>query len=1024
MTYLEHNNSALKNIAELEQLYYGGNPFEFITMRCTYENLLERVYGVIRALEAISGREYPALEKAVQEIDGSISEDVTAHYTSSTRDIVLPFEQITPESSKTVGAKAANLAFARNELALPVPSGFAITAYAFERFMKENSLSETIEKELMAISAESPGDLERISDRLQGMILHADVPRMIAGDILAAYADLEKKTHEGVRVAMRSSAIGEDAEATFAGQYTSVLNVSKEMILDAYKEVIASKYSARAISYRLSYGLDDKETPMCVIGIAMIDSKASGVAYTSDPSERGIMKIDSVWGLGEYLVSGSASADTFFIDKKDLEIVHRGISRKEHMLIAVPGGGTKIENVKESDQERPSIDERDISALARSSLMLEEAFGVPQDVEWAIDGAGNLFILQSRPLSLPDTFKQSEIKEFPENPVLLSTGQPASPGIATGTVFVADEGIDAGSVPENTILVAKTSSPNYAKLMGRINGMITDIGGITSHLASVAREFGIPFITDTKKATAFLKDGEIITMSASHVLVYQGIVKDLVQDIRPPKRLLFESPAHRRMRRVLDKISPLNLVDPSHPSFAAEGCKTLHDIIRFTHEQSMKATFGLAEEADEKDSIRLVATIPFFLQMIDLGGGLKAGLTTCDTVTPEDIESVPMKAIWKGFTHPGITWEGAININTKNLLTLFASSAISEFGEMPGGMSYAVLSREYMNLSAKFGYHFATIDTLCSENSNQNYISLQFAGGAGNYYGKSLRVNFLGTILKRIGFNVSLNGDLLEASATGYDRQSVEDKLDHLGRLLASSRLLDMALASQSDAELLTESFFREEYNFLTRKRDDGLRNFYAHGGYWKRVAENDAFYCVQDASKDYPLGSGVAGIAGKFIGERLQGFLDKIEAYYYFPLAIVKNSETGDGTLSVKIKAVKGHIDRAGGIAFGLRNSSNYFVLRINALEDNVILFEYVNNKRRERAIANKEIESGRWYRLMVDIRAGHIRGYLEGDLVIEYRTEKPVKGFVGLWTKADSVTYFDELIIETDTEKRTIPF
>ena len=134
-----------------------------------------------------------------------------------------------------------------------------------------------------------------------------------------------------------------------------------------------------------------------------------------------------------------------------------------------------------------------------------------------------------------------------------------------------------------------------------------------------------------------------------------------------------------------------------------------------------------------------------------------------------------------------------------------------------------------MNLSAKFGYHFATIDTLCSENSSQNYISLQFAGGAGDYYGKSLRVSYLGNVLKRLGFQVSLKGDLFEAFLIGYDRPSMEEKLDLLGRLLASSRLLDMALSNQHDIEVFTDSFFRGEYDFLSPKRDDQPKDFYVH---------------------------------------------------------------------------------------------------------------------------------------------------------------------------------------------------
>jgi pyruvate,water dikinase len=181
----------------------------------------------------------------------------------------------------------------------------------------------------------------------------------------------------------------------------------------------------------------------------------------------------------------------------------------------------------------------------------------------------------------------------------------------------------------------------------------------------------------------------------------------------------------------------------------------------------------------------------------------------------------------------------------------------------------------------------------------------------------------------------------------------------------------------------------------------------------------------VQDGSKSgFALSSGIAGVAGKFIGASVQEFLDNIEAYYYFPLAIAKNSDMGDGVIRAEIKATGGHIDRAGGIAFGIRNAGNYFVIRINALEDNVILFEYKERKRYQRVSVTETIESQKWYGLSVEIRGKDIKGYLDGKMVLEYTAEKPVKGLVGLWTKADSVTYFDQLTIKTDAGEKSIAF
>ncbi|MBI5664247.1 MAG: pyruvate, phosphate dikinase [Nitrospirae bacterium] len=1028
--FLNHNHNALDIIADMELLYYSGKPFSLSVAKHKYNELSDAVRDSVSTLDSISRGKLSSLKDVFGKIDTAILNEFNPVLSFRTTDIVLDLENIIFEMEKMVGAKAVNLAVVKKNLGLPVPHGFAVTAYAFEKFLEETGLSKPVEEELSKIqSLDSVHAMRSMSDNLKGMVRKAAVPPSIADEIMKAYEALENKTRKGVRIAMRSSAVGEDTEASFAGQYSSVLNVTKDTILEAYKTVLASKYSTRALNYMFQYGLQAHDTPMAVMGLAMVDVVSSGVVYSVDPlhSSAKAVKISSVWGLGEYLVGGGLSPDSFLVERDEERIIERTIRTKERKMMQGLAGGTQLIEIPAGERDRPSIDDDIVFRLRNYAFVLEEFFGKPQDIEWALDMDRNLFILQSRPLRLFNQPYASGIihEDCPGNPVLFKGGKTASAGTAAGKIFTVTHEDDLDKVSENAILVAKTASPSYAKVMGKIAGLITDIGSVTSHLSSVAREFGVPAIVDAKNATSLLPEGEMVTMVAETGTVYLGAVEKLIKNIRPAKRLIFESPVHKRMGAVLDKISPLNLLNPEHPSFSPEGCRTIHDIIRFTHEQAMRAMFGITEEAEEVRSVKLNATIPLNLRLIDVGGGLKAGLTTCHTVEPEHIESTPMTAIWKGLTHPGISWEGGINVDMKKLVTLFSSSTTAEGMEAPGGISYAILSNEYMNLSVKFAYHFATIDALCGEDSNQNYISLHFSGGAGNYYGKSLRVSFLGNVLEKLEFQVSLKGDLLEASLLRYDRPSMEDKLDQLGRLLASSRLLDVSLSGKSDIETLSDAFFREDYCFLSQKQEDQLKQFYTHGGDWNRLKENGHIYCIQDGSKSgFSISSGIAGVMAKLMGQSLQDYLDNIEAYYYFPLAIARNSEITDGRISVKVKPVSGNIDRAGGLAFGIRNVSNYFVMRINALEDNVMLFEYINNRRIQRANIKRKIESDRWHQLTVEAEGSIIKGYLDGALVMEYDAGKSLKGFIGLWTKADSVTHFDELTVQTDNKKRTIEF
>jgi pyruvate,water dikinase len=190
-------------------------------------------------------------------------------------------------------------------------------------------------------------------------------------------------------------------------------------------------------------------------------------------------------------------------------------------------------------------------------------------------------------------------------------------------------------------------------------------------------------------------------------------------------------------------------------------------------------------------------------------------------------------------------------------------------------------------------------------------------------------------------------------------------------------------------------------------------------------VEEDGRTLLLQDGS-DYgsSLTSGMANFMGKMMGAKYQELLDNIEAYYYFPLAIAKDSEVGDAVLKVRVKPVAGSVDQAVGLAFGIRNINNYFVLRINALEDNIILFEYVHNKRLTRATVQQEITKDQWYLITVEVKGNTLKGYLDGELLLEYTAERPLTGHVGLWTKADSVTYFDELTIEAHGKKRVVGF
>ncbi len=1009
--FLLANRDALNQIAALEQLYYAGTPTSKPHIAKYLKNLESSISELLFRLNALGKNRYAMLPKTMHGIFSGITDRADEPFPVSHPPVV-PLFSLRAGDEVYAGGKACNLGILRHSLAIQVPDGFAVTAGAFTRFIEDNGLRPLLERELGEVDASDLAGGEAACARMRDALLRAPVPPGLAKQILDAYAELESRTMPGVRVAVRSSAIGEDTAASFAGQYHTELNVTRSGLLDAYRKVLASKYSLRAVTYRLRFGMDDEDTPMCVACIAMVDSAASGVAYTVDPDapSSGQMRVAAVTGLAELLVSGEVTPDTFFIDRDSFRVNSWQKGNNRRQMIALPGGGTRVTEHSEHGGTSPVLAEDMLRHIREWALRIEEHFGGPQDIEWAEDGSGQLYVLQARPLGVSaGAPEETPSVDFSGYPVLLENGKAAARGFASGPVHVLQAGKD---VPEGVILVTRSSSPDIAALVERVRGIVAETGSIASHLASVAREFSVPMLVDCPEATKHLHEGEVVTLAADYGMVVAGAPPHLPASAQGARTRFFESPVSRRLRAVLDHISPLNLTDPESADFSPESCRTLHDIIRFAHEKVMRIMFGMAEAAsDDAPAIRLDFNIPMSIYFIDLGEGLRPGLTTADKLAPGDIRSVPMRAFWKGLSHPGINWSGAVGLSLRNFSSVMAGGAMAG-NATPGGDSFVLVARDYMNVSAKFGYHYANIDAYCSEDADQNHVSLQFSGGIGTFVGKTLRLTFLSEVLTHLGYKTTVTGDQLEARLAGAARERMEEVLDQTGRLLAASRLLDVGIPSREAVTRFFEAFFHEDYDFLRVADKSALPGFYVPLGQWQAQPAPDGAVITQSGKAwADALSTGVADLMGHMVGAKYQAFLDGIEAYFYFPLAIAKASEMGDGAFSVSVNAMGGQIDAAAGLAFGVRNAGNYFVWRVNALENNAVLFEFVNNRRFQRAEATLPVTKETWYALQVQVEGPRIRASVDGRELARFEAATAVEGHLGLWTKADSTSMFKGL-------------
>ena len=819
---LAANSELLNIITDIEEKLQGRQLFGMSYIRSQTTRAVFYSFRMVKSLNVLSGNRYPELYQVLEKIHQQIREIVGQKKEHDAPALIMPFADITKEMTDWVGGKAANLGEVRNRAGLPVPQGFAITTSAFDLFLSRNDLINEINKRKMNIDVNEPESIEAVGKEVQALVLAAPVPEELQQAIAAGYEELAHSLAPVVRplVSMRSSAIGEDSsDLSFAGQYLTVLNVVPEELNETYKKIIASLYSPRAIAYRLNKGIRDEDIAMSVVCLAMVDSMASGVAYTRHPFnvlDDNIM-ISAVWGLGPYAVDGVISPDSYWVAKDpELTIQEIKAAHKPAKLINLPDGGVVDQPVSPDQQDAPCLSPEQIKTLAGYALRLEEHYRGPQDIEWALDPQGRLLILQTRPLHL-QVSGVCDIDldvDMCVHPLLVERGAVAYPGIGCGPAFILKSEDDLGHFPEGAVLVAKHSSPKFALIMRRAQAIVTDSGSVSGHMAAIVREFGVPTILDTKSATIGIPDGVDITVDAFHGKVFLGRVQKLLAIQQARQSHMQDTPVYQTLRQVSDLIVPLRLIDPKSPDFDPDHCQSLHDIGRLVHEFSYQTMFQVSDLVTDEEggAVKLDAPIPLDLYIIDLGGGLQPG--SAHQVKVDQIKSLPFKSLLQGMLHEELRVYRPRPVQFTGLFSVMREQMLAAPGERFGERSYAIISDKYLNFSSRVGYHYSILDAYCGETINKNYITFSFKGGAADETRKNRRVRSIGAILAAQEFQVEVNGDRLYARFLKYPQEIIEAKLEMVGRLLQFTRQMDMLMHSETSVEMVAKNFLAGNYHY------------------------------------------------------------------------------------------------------------------------------------------------------------------------------------------------------------------
>ena len=824
---LEANNAALEIMSRLETVSKGDFVFDLRYIQVRSEAIIDKCKEIIDELNVLGNNRYTALIPIFEAIKTKIQAEIAGRSTPVREELVLPLSRVDRRLLLEVGGKNANLGEIRNRVQLPTPDGFVLTAGAYRQVLAENNLTPKLEAFWEELDPGDLGDLTEKSRLLREEILSARIPSRLAEEVHRQYERLARELGRPPRLALRSSGLYEDQEYSFAGQFLTKLNVSWEQFFPGYLEVLASQFSPPALVYLAQKGLAHRELAMSVGCLAMVPARASGVLFTEDPtgSRADLMVVEAAWGLGPTVVEGTLTPDRYLLAKKpELSLVEQHLSPKPFRLItAAAGEGLTTEAVPDSENFQPALTPEELQVLGRYGLRLEEYFGEPQDIEFAVDAQGRVVILQSRPLGAsPRRAEALPPARIKDHPLLIDQGTTACFGVAAGPVFIIHRDEDLARFPEGAVLVSRYTSARYGAVLHKAKALVVDIGSATSHLAILAREFKVPALVDTAIATQVLENGQEITVDADHQRVYQGRVEELLQSAAGKEPLLAETPLYTTLRRVLRWITPLNLTDPKLRDFSPDSCRTLHDITRFAHQMAIAEMFELGEQARQEEAymVRLKTNIPLNLYLIDLGGGIRDGRAG-KFVSPEDIISVPMRALWKGISHPEVSWAGPIAINARGLYSV-VSRSLTAMASQQGEFwlrTLAIISKNYLNYSSRLGYHFATIDAYVSEVRNDNYLSFRFKGGAADEYRRGLRARFLGRILENLDFNTEITGDLVVAKLGKYPQPLLEEKLDLLGRLMACARQLDMVMGDEKMVEWYIRAFLEGNYRFVGEPR-------------------------------------------------------------------------------------------------------------------------------------------------------------------------------------------------------------
>lgn len=740
---LDANTAALSAMAALERMRGGEYIFDRAFLEQAARQVADLAHQAVYALNAMTGNRYIALYDRFMTIAAGV-EDILAGRPGTEDDRPLrPLFRLRLEDRTRVGPDAAALGEVAGQLGLAVPRGVALAAGAF-----------------------ADGDLTAEA----GLALaEALADPACLGRTAAVTVAVAGFRPDGAAVRREASGVAALAEAVRG----ALVGLAREVLAEGGEAdgLGAVVHAARAAVLR-------------------------GRMRTFAPEEGGqaFVRLD-LWPEGD-----PAGRDTFFLDRSHPFATRRSVLSPKPMDRKLPDGPAPLDAGPNGFLRGSALLPFETAAgLAGQGLAAERLLGAPLELAFSLDASGGAVFESVHLLEADSPDHAGAGGTAPPGETLLSGGEAACLGLASGKVVAVDEATDPADFPYGAVAVTRSASPVLAPLLRRAGAVVAEVGDAAGHLAAVAREYRVPALFGLPGALAALPPGTVVTVDAGAGAVFRGPAAT-----RPATDAGVgpDDPEYLTLRRLLRRVAALTLTDPDAPDFTPAGCRTLHDILHFAHDRAVAVLADLRQTGvSERPATPLPLPVPLDLRVLDIGGGLAPGAAAADGLAA--VRSRPLAALLSGLTAPGM-WDAApARLGLGDLL-----GAMGKALPAGGGGNLAIAARSYCNVSLRLGYHFTVVDAYLGQNPEKNTVYFRFVGGMAGAAGREARAAFLQRVLGRYDFKVAVSGDLVVARLKGIEAETGSEALRLVGRLCAFARQRDTGLAGPADAAALEQAFF------------------------------------------------------------------------------------------------------------------------------------------------------------------------------------------------------------------------